>query len=122
MKIGLVSCAAEASGQEEEEGVIRLQRHRGLHVINMGTGETIDNVSAFLWGKGKAINGRFPEFVFGDNEDVIRSWPTAEEGGKTLFDQQLDPEQDYLLLAVPCTTMRNVQVEDLHLSGREDSE
>lgn len=104
MKIGLASYPAGAGGQEAPDGTIAIRRYHKFAVIDKGTGAVVDNVTAFVWAKGKALAATLPENVEGEDESIIRSWANASErDGDKLFDQELDPKQDYLILAIPCS-------------------
>lgn len=103
MKIGIASYSAGAGGHDTPEGVIEIRRYSKFAIIDLERGAVVDNVTAFMWGPGEAINGVLPETAPGDDVDIIRSWANASErDGHKLFDQELEPDTDYLLLAIPC--------------------
>lgn len=58
---------------------------RAFEVVNLDTGEPVENVKAWLWGKGSLMTQRLE----------------GEEEG-LLTPEHLDEEADHLALVIPC--------------------
>jgi len=79
-----------------------------IFIVNIDTGEPVENAAAWIWGKGSSLNGKFVDEV---PDEVIRSWPEADGAGDLLFDQQLYGRKDYILVAVPCDHMQRELID-----------
>lgn len=85
------------------------QLHKKIALIDTRTQNVVMNGDTWVWCKGSAFNTPFGVPENGeDSEDseVIRSWP-EEHGDRArfIFGSQLDPDKDYLVVAIPCEGM-----------------
>lgn len=93
MKLGLAThLLPRDPAREIEPGVLQMsqQKHAVIKVINVETGEVVDDIAGFVWGPGKNFAGAIEAPGLFDSEHF-------EEG------------KDYVIIAFPCEFMQECE-------------
>ena len=104
MRIGLH--AHDKPPTEQTDGTVSIGGSH-IKIVDLDTGDEVENVQSMRWGPGKAFDQELKADFEGQAE-VIGNGPPPSEGGELdlrMFGGRLEPERDYLILAIPCASM-----------------
>lgn len=102
MKIGIE--LHDDGPHDNDDGTTSLGRPY-LKVVDIDTGERLENFDAMVLGRGDVVNGSLGSSDSGDETEVLRGWPDDDD--ERLFGGRLDPTASYLVLAIRCDTTRD---------------